>query len=275
MEAEVEGRAVCSRRAQDALDEACTYARMNHLTIDADELDPLSLFYTESRIHSVDDVEAALDDAHLPAAALRPLTRVAERLTAGPAAFRLVQEIFRPYTEAVMQMAIEDLCRINTGNANLSLEVPILCSSHDLDFKHHQELVRNITKTPRLSDHGFPLDAADVEKDEGLQFPKATSGGLSEASAADKIGVQRSGAAYLGKMLRRLKEDVRKEQNILIGELTSYKRVWSSRRGMSTCGCSADAHLAEHGDRACYSPFNHALISLRRLHPGRRRLPDP
>jgi len=231
MEAEVEGRAAaCSRRAQDALDEACAYARASHLTIDGDEIDPLFLFRATTQAH-VDDLESSPNDAHLPVATLRPLTGVTERLSVGQAAVKLLEETFANYSEHMVREAITDLCAIHHGDSDLKLEVPILRSHHELDCEEYREVVQYATKASRLTDHGFPMDPANVEKDEGLPFPRtafAAGARLSEAARAEKIEIRRSCAVYIEEAMALSKMGVPHDRDRLIEELATYRKVRSS-----------------------------------------------
>lgn len=205
------------------------YARYNGLTIDSLILDWSELVDHDQYISStIADIAPGqlIEDAQLQECLFRAIIPAPEQWQMPVASLQILQPACRGYKEEEVADLASQQCLSETLKwRSLKLEVPALRSDHGIDCRRLARRVKAFLKE-QLPDHRLPLHPSDVDKGEGLQFPKSMNELDREQMRTiekEHLEVERDTLLYL---MRTLKTDwTDEEQREFFESLSDYKKV--------------------------------------------------
>jgi len=210
---------------QRATTEACEYARDNGLILKYETICPRRCLGEGAEILRRQRDTGLTSDAHLPTFASQYSASVRESFPTTRGAQKILSAITQPSDKAELDECAEEI----SGNATrkLKLELPLLSSDHEADCRVFRREMEAIS-APQIEDRRrLPLDPADPETDEGLEFPPSSVhmvDQMSGGSEVETINVSRDLMGYLSTQLK-MDEWTPEDQIRLIQDQLTYDRV--------------------------------------------------
>ena len=210
------------------------YARYHELTIDSRFDHPLEHFVlADERIaltvtHSADPDELLEqpDDGQLKECLFRPIISTKEQWKLSAASLSLLQEACKPCKEKDVEDLKAEVCGAEAAELKrLKVELPLLRSDEVADCRKLERRVKAF-RQDKLSDHRLPLHPVDVEKGEGVEFPKSArlqDERLMEGVERETLEVKKDTLGFLMKCLRAEWTD--KDQQNYIESVSTYDGV--------------------------------------------------
>lgn len=175
---------------------AAAYARRNGLTVDV-YCDPFT--FSPALFEALDQEWTGSNGLtpcnDLPDISLPSATPITEQWEVSGNALGSLRDVCQRYTEVEVKDLTFQIIQHNAGNARrLKLELPVLRTDHDMDYRAYVRTV-NAARDTRLLDSHLPLEPADIEKDEGLEFPARVyqlDRQITKAMAGERLEVTRT-----------------------------------------------------------------------------------
>ncbi|KAK4189490.1 hypothetical protein QBC35DRAFT_142342 [Podospora australis] len=178
--------------------EADEYARINGLTIESFFNPWPEILKTAGSIAaSVTHVEpgSLIEDKRLQECLFRPLIPASEQWDVTTASLQVLQEGVRRCTPGEVVDLMEQVCRPET----MKVELPLLRSDHESDCRRLARKVE-VFRKEQLTDHGLPLQPVDVNKGEGVEFPKSAGAmdeKMTQSIEKEKFEMNKDSLVYL------------------------------------------------------------------------------
>lgn len=172
----IEGYCSSSPENPPSTVDADHYARCNGLTIDSLLLQWPQLIDRDQAIaSSLINIGPGqlIETVQLPECLFRVIIPTSEQWQMPASSLQILQQVCGRSREDEIMDLVSQQCFTETARwKHLKLDAPALRSDHDTDCRRLGRRVRAFRKEP-LPDHRLPLHPVDVEKGEGLEFPRS------------------------------------------------------------------------------------------------------
>lgn len=219
---------LASQSTLSITDEAAVYARAHGLTVDS----LLPAWADLENDHLIASTLSStspgqlVEDLELEECLFRAIIPTPEHWQMPAKSLHLLHQVCRQTKEEEIEDLMSQECFSEAAYSKmLKLETPALRSDHWTDCRRLDRAVKAFLKGP-LPGHRLPLEPADIEKGEGLEFPNnamAQDKEMMSAVETESLVMNRDSLMYL---MQTLKADWSEhEQREFAESMSTYKRV--------------------------------------------------